>query len=543
MATRRTHIIILMVFLIFFIIVIELGFSYIPFALAEDIPIFKDGSIMWKSPVGTLSLILGDPGTGGWFSFPYLYTCSQDYVLVWNFLEGYPKLVYRYHEPGAKDIVGYKNFLLVQVKDGINIYQMDTATSFITYGGIYLPCDNGHLLWGTSAISPTLPTVHVECPDGKVYGLYKWDFHITHHFKSSDHTIPIPPMVWKNVQKVYRNRILVSNSLPLFVEISNGVCETKNYFVTRNHSYTFIHTKEPPYTAIYQSTGTPICGNEDTIVIYKHQKNSSLLNIWSKGITSSISLPEKPLSIMGSYDHFIVTTQNKAYLLSTVPQYIVKTASLPQPLYVKQCDNVICLIGSEKSKKILWFGFYRNRYFPSIPWVAEKNYRDRFLITKDFKITPTTSQVIVAIQAKNGTYLINKRGKSFLPGMLIHPPNVSLDYKTTTLWWVKDKKLYHCLASPAAIHLAQSLDNNSLIYTDIWCLEKTTSQPIYEGISIYTVIIILILVILMARVFFRKLRKKKRYLSKNYRVKTNKTNRHKIGKRQTKKRKIWRYSS
>ncbi len=504
-------------------------------------PIFKDGSIIWNSPVGPLRLILGQPNTGGWFSFPYLYTCFRDNILVWNFIDGYPKLVHKYHEPGAKDIVMYDKYLLVQVKDGINIYEMDTPTTFVTYGGIYLPCDNGHLLWGTSQISPTVATVHVSCPDGHIYGLHRWDFKPTTNFRSVDHPIPIPPMVWDKIMAAWEKKALVSSSIPLFIDIPQAICETEHYIaVKKEKDETLIIDKSPPYTHTFSHKGEAICGSQDTIAIWQKHKDIYKITIWSKQITSSITLPEAPTSIYGSYDHFLITTPSHVYLVSTMPSFIVNSSTLPEPATLQITGSVAHLVSHPIEKKILWFGISGDKFYLTPPHTATKITKHIYKLNKNLSINKENKQTTYFIKYKNKIYII-KDALHPLPGTPLKKQGISIDFTSDTIWWISTGKVKHCHFSPATLHFLDTLTPNTLNMSSIWCLDTPQTTLAQHGYPLYVLIPVFLFILWIGtKITIRKQKPPSTKPPRKTIKQSKKTTRKKRGKQR---RKVWRYGS
>lgn len=509
---------------------------------AQEIePIFKDGTIIWHSPVGTLRLILGQPGTGGWFSFPYLYTCFRDNILVWNFIDGYPHLIYRYHEPGARDIVMYNKYLLVQVKDGINIYEMDTPTTFVTYGGIYLPCDNGHLLWGTSQISPTVATVHVACPNGQIYGLHRWDFKSTSGFHSVDHPIPIPPMIWDRIIAVFQDKALVSTSIPLFLDIPKAICETQHYVVvTDNGDNVSIIHKTPPYKPVFSTSAKKaICGQEDTVALWHENRKPYNIIIWSNKNTSSITLTEPPTSIYGSYDHFLITTDRHVYLISTIPQFILNTSTLPEPATLQITASKILLLGKPTTKKTLWIGINKDKYYPTIPHTATKITRNIYTISSTLEIKRERSSNTYLIKHKNTIYIVNNMLYT-LHGNLLHLHDVSIDFSDGTIWWISTGKVKYCHFSPSVLHFLDTLSAKIMDISPIWCFDTPQTITPTSGYPLYALIpIILFFLWVIAKIFKRQ----KRHHTSPTPPKKPRNKTKYFTKARKHRRKVWRYGS
>lgn len=507
-------------------------------SIDPNVPIYQDGSIIWKSPIGEIRLILGDPGSGGWFDFPYLYTCFHDSVLVWNFIKGFPELIYTFPERGAKDIIMYDKYLLIQVEDGINIYEMETPTSFITYGGTFIPCENGKLLWGTSSISATQPTVHVMCPNNQIYGLHNWEFITVNNFQPVDHEIPIPPMVWNKAIGAYNDNLLVSSSIPLFKKVNGKViCETENHIVVKKPNNTItVKSKTPPYNDIFTKQGNPICGSIDTIGIWNKVENSYPLQIWSNGFISNITLHSKPVSIYGSYDHFVISTTSSLLLVSTHPPKIIKSISTNHPYIIATCDNHLCLISQEESK-ILWIGIHNFHIFPSIPQQALITRIQQQIIEKDFTLTATQSISKIFLNQKDKTGIITERFMYNLPGDLLPSKEISIDWSTYTLWWFDGNKVYSCDIAPVTLHMKDYISTKDMFYPQIWCLGQPRTHPVQHGYNLFAIITVIIALIFVGKITRNKKVKRRKNSSRKDQAKL-----HKRKKKKTKKRKVWRYS-
>ena len=532
----------LFTFLIFIFLTINiLGFISHKHTMAKpldpSVPIYQDGSIIWKSPVGEIRLILGDPGSGGWFDFPYLYTCFHDSVLVWDFIKGYPELIYTFPEKGAKDIIIYDKYLLIQVEDGINIYEMETPTSFITYGGTFVPCENGKLLWGTSSISATQPTVHIMCPNGQIYGLHRWDFITVNNFQLVDHEIPIPPMVWNKAIGAYNDNILVSSSIPLFKKVNGKViCETENYLAVKRPNNTItVKSKTPPYDNVFTKQGNPICGSIDTIGIWSKVENSHSLQLWSNGFISHITLHSKPVSIYGSYDHFVISTTASLLLVSTNPPKVMKSISTNQPYNIAICNNHLCLTSEEESK-ILWIGIHNLHIFPSMPQRALIMKTKQLIIEKDFTLTPTESISKIFLNQQNKTGIVTNHFIYHLPGDLLPSKEISIDWSTYTLWWIKGNKVYSCDLAPVTLHMKDYISTKDMSYPQIWCLSQPITHPAQHGYNLFTITAVIIALTFVVKITKNKIVKKRKNSNRKNRVIFDKR------KRGTRKRKVWRYS-
>ncbi len=503
----------------------------------DNTPIYKNGAILWNTSVGQVSLILGEPGSGGWFSFPYLYTCFLNHILVWNFIDGYPKLVYSFYEPGARDVVMYDKYLLVQVKDGINIYEMDTPTAFITYGGIYLPCNGGKLLWGLSDISKDQPVPHIMCPDGKIYGLYKWDFKETKNFQSVDHPIPIPPMVWEKVRGIFGDKLLVSADLPLFIDTATTICETKNHIVIKGGRGIEVIDQTPPYKTVWENNkaSEAICGDSSIATFYQATSSKDLWNIiiWSEGITSSITLPNVPTSIYGSYDHFVITTKNKMFLVSTVPPLVLASTTIPSNSTLLP-TNTSLYLKKEQKKNTLWLMVNKWKFIPSLPHTAVAYITSLTTLNEDFSLGKEKISKTITYHQTDKTIVIKDGILYTLKGIPIneHVASITIDSKDGSVWWIEDHAVKHCKFSPVFLHIKDYLYSMTG-KTQILCLDKVKSEEGKEGYPILIVLgVVLIIIILMKNKGKKKTPIKPRRLTRKYR-KANKT----------KRRKVWRYGS
>ncbi len=526
--------------LIFTLFILTILSTSIPYIYANDInntPIYKNGSILWNTSVGTVSLILGDPSSGGWFSFPYLYTCFLNHILVWNFIDGYPKLTYSFPEPGARDVVMYGKYLLVQVKDGINIYEMDTPTSFITYGGIYLPCDNGKLLWGTSNISKDKPVPHIMCPDGKIYGLHKWDFKETENFKSSDHPIPIPPMVWGKVRGIFGDKILVSPNLPLFIDTATSICDTTNYIALKTDKGIKIINKYPPYRTVWENDKAKgaLCGNINSIATWEKSEENNKWNvtIWSDGITSSIPLRGTPTSIYGSYDHFIITTNNNLLLVSTIPPVILASTTIPSGSTLFSNGSLL-YIKREEKKNIFWLLINNWRLIPSRPHTAVAYITYQISINNDLSLGKPTKTSIVTFREKHKTVIVKNGVMYTLKGIPINKktPSITININDGSVWWIENKEVKHCQFTPSLLHIKNYLYSMTG-KTKILCLGNVETEKGKEGYPLLLVLGVLLIIIII----FKNNRGKGKPHKPNKRIKANR-----ISKR-TKRRKVWRYGS
>ena len=527
--------------IIIWLIVISFTATIIPISTpaiyaknTNNTPVYKNGAILWNTSVGTVSLILGDPLSGGWFSFPYLYTCFLNHILVWNFIEGYPKLIYSFSEPGARDIVMYDKYLLIQVEDGINIYEMDTPTSFVTYGGIYLPCDNAKLLWGTSNISREKPVPHIMCPNGKIYGLQKWDFKETENFKSSDHPIPIPPMVWEKARGIFGDKILVSANLPLFIDTATTICDTTNYIAIKTDLGIKIIDKHPPYRTIWENDKVKwaLCGKINTIATWQKSKKGNHLDItiWSEGITSSISLPDIPTSIYGSYDHFVITTRNEMYLVSTIPQVILASTTIPNGS--KLISNRSFLYLKRKVKKdTLWLLINNWKLIPSRPHIAVAYITYKFPINDDLSLSKGIKESIITFQERNKTTIVKDGAIYTLRGIPINKktPSITIDINDGSVWWIENMEIKHCKFAPAFLHIKDHLYSMTG-KEKILCLGSVETEKGKDGYPLWLVLGILIIIIILFK------RKKKTH-KPTKRIKKNRPS------KRTKHRKVWRYGS
>ncbi len=271
-------------------------------------PVFKDGMLIWHYMDHTFGLPLGDPETGGWFSFPYLYTIYQGKILIWDVTEGFPKLIGSFEEPNARNLVMIGNKLLIEVPDGFDIFVMETPTNPVTYGGTLAPCEKGQLLWHGG-------NVFITCPNG-VYVWNSKEFEFTPtttHPTPEPIPMPIPPMVWGEIIGASGRYALVSKTIPLMLISSGTLTYAGEMTASISKGTVEVIRSRPPYTPILKATGTPVVG--DGAVLIKTPTGSIIV---SASGTIKTNIPVK--SVIADGEHGLgITASGKLIGLSFNP--------------------------------------------------------------------------------------------------------------------------------------------------------------------------------------------------------------------------------